>query len=185
MLSLFIFLSFFASAQDTSDMLLTHMNAPKLLENLKNQGLCRTPKAARVCRILPWLPSKDEGAIELDVNIYVFLKASSLDSTYPMNEWIKKIPEEKKYQYVSYILAMRSTVAETLSAHSIGGLYILILDGEGQNLKPKSVFLATANAISQQAFASEIGLEEELKKTLTEWIPPDDYDKSFQFKLIN
>lgn len=184
MIVLLIFLSLVGFAQDEDD-LITKMGAPKLLENLKTQGLCRTSKAARMCRILPWLPSKDEGAIESDVNVYVFLKASSLKSTYPMNSWIQKFPESKVYEYVSYVLAMRRSVADTMNANAIGGLYILILDGEGENLKPKSVFLATAQALSEQAFGQETSLEDDLQKTLTEWIPPDNYDKSFQFKLIN
>ncbi len=176
--------SLLAFGQDSTDTLITYMNAPKLLEKLKNQGLCRTSKAARICRILPWLPSKDEGAIEVDVNAYIFIKASSLDKTYPMSDWIQKIPDSKKYEYVSYFLAMRPSVAETMNANSIGGLYILILDGEGDNMKPKSVFLASGHSIGQQAFASQTTIEEELRKTLTEWIPPDDYEKSYQFKII-
>ena len=101
-----------------------------------------------------------------------------------MSSWVDKFPEEKTFQYVSYLIAMRSQVSQAMSLSSMGNLYILILEGENEELKPKSIFLTNQSLIEAQAAAHEQSIAEELKKPITEWIPPDDYDKSFQFKLI-
>jgi hypothetical protein len=98
---------------------------------------------------------------------------------------VDKFPEEKTLEYVSYLIAMRSQVSQAMSLSSMGGLYILVLEGENEELKPKSIFFTSQSLIEAQAAAHEQGIAEELKKPTTEWIPPDDYDKSFQFKLIN
>jgi len=161
------------------------MKADLVIQKLGAKGLCSSSASARLCRALPWIPSKNEGALEVEGNVYLFLNAANLSTTYPMSSWVDKIPEEKTFEYVSYLLAMRSQVAQALSLSSIGGLYILILEGEKDELKPRSIFFTSQSLIESQAASHEQTISEDLKKPITEWIPPEEYDKSFQFKLIN
>lgn len=181
----FMLILFFceSSLSQESDFV-AQMNADQVISTLASKGLCSSSASARFCRALPWIPSKNEGAIELNGHIYLFLNAANLKTTYPTNEWVEKIPEEKTFEYISYILAMRNDVSESMYVSSIVGLYVMVMEGEGESLKPKSIFLADSGAIKEQATLHEKTIKEELLKPITEWIPPDDFDKSYQFKLI-
>ncbi len=155
-----------------------------LLAQLSKTGMCHDSQSARVCRQLHWVPSKDEGVVNFSNVGYVFMKLSSFESSYPGNLWRDKVPTDKNYQYYSFLMAARKSFASALIASGFPIVYLFFLEGEGAEYKPKSIFLAASQDLLSFAIQHEDSINKEFDKPITEWIPPDDFEKIFQFKVI-
>ncbi len=155
-----------------------------VLEKLAKEGMCHDSASARVCRQLHWVPTKDEGVVNHSGAAYVFMKLSNFESAYPGSNWKEKVPTEKAYQYYSFLLAARRSFAAALISSNLPIVYIFFLEGEGDQYKPKSIFLAASQDLLSFAINHEESIQKDMAKPISEWIPPDDFEKTFQFKLI-
>ena len=155
-----------------------------VLDKLAKEGMCHDSASARICRQLHWIPTKDEGVINHAGAAYVFIKRSSFESQYPGSNWKEKVPEDMAYKYYSFLLVARSSFVAALNSSNLPIVYIFFLEGEGDQYKPKSIFLAASQDLMTFAINHEESIQKDMGKAITEWIPPDDYEKTFQFKLI-
>ena len=180
MLSLLLTLVLYSRAD-----FVANIDTQGLLGQLSKNGMCHDSQSARLCRQLHWIPTKDEGVVNFSNVGYVFMKLSNFETSYPGSLWKDKIPSDKTYEYYSFLMAARKSFASALMSSGFPIVYLIFLEGEGKEYKPKSIFLAGSQDLLSFAIKHEESIAKEFEKPITEWIPPEDFEKVFQFKLIN
>jgi hypothetical protein len=83
MLSFLMAASLAWSQEAQDDTFVVNMKADKVIQTLATKGLCSSSASARMCRALPWIPSKNEGALQVEGYVYLFLNSANLLRTLP------------------------------------------------------------------------------------------------------
>ncbi len=164
---------------------MNYVPLPELSKAIADGALCASRAVSAMCRFFPWPPRMHEGVIEQSGSAFVFLDRSAVENS-TMAKWMARFPSDKALEYTSYFAIHNPGFANALNRSTVSTVFLFIVDKEpgSDRIIPRSLFMSDKASIVTLTTQRSAELAAELNSGDDEWIPPDDFSPSQQFKLI-